>query len=149
MTRYYFNQIRFPHYYSNVLSIQTIIQNLRRLDLFFYITDEFIMLISILPLTISLNQSVFDSILVFPLPILPGSRSEEVLRFPIHQFRPKSAHFLFHLPHLGVESLPDIAEFGVYDAEVAQFNGNITPDSFGHLVSVKSLEQVKKIGNNS
>lgn len=62
---------------------------------------------------------------------IPGRTPEEIVGFPVHELRSELAHFLFHFPHFGVESLPDITEFGVYHAEVSHFDGNVTVE--GHL----------------
>lgn len=59
------------------------------------------------------------------LATLPAGGLEEVVGLPVHQLRPKLAHLLLHLPHLGVEALPDVGELRVDDAEVAHLDGDV------------------------
>lgn len=63
---------------------------------------------------------------------IPGGAPEKVVGLPVHELRSELAHLLFHFPHFRVEPLPDVAEFSVDHAEVAQFDGDVSFD--GHFV---------------
>lgn len=58
---------------------------------------------------------------------LPGGLLEEVVLFSVNQLRAELGHLVLHLPHLRVESLPDVREFAVDDAEVTHLDRNVAP----------------------
>lgn len=72
---------------------------------------------------------------------LPCGASEEIIRLSVHEFRSEFAHFLLHFPHFCIEPLPNTAEFCVDNAEIAQFDGDVSSDSFGHFYSTKLYTQ--------
>lgn len=63
---------------------------------------------------------------------LPCSCFEEV-RFAVHQFRSEFRHFFLHFSHFSVEPLPDVAEFCVDHAEIAQFNRDVSFHTISHF----------------
>lgn len=62
---------------------------------------------------------------------LPGGLEEVSLA--VHQFVTELGHLLFHLTHLGIETFAYAAEFRVDNAEVSQFDGDISLVSLGHF----------------
>lgn len=67
-----------------------------------------------------------------------GGFCEEV-GFSSHEFGPEASHFFLHLPHLSIKPLSDVAEFGIYDAEIPQLDGDVslysTLSHFGYSTS--------------
>ena len=56
---------------------------------------------------------------------LPGGLLEEVVLFAVNQLGAEFGHLLLHFPHFRVESLADVGEFAVDDAEVAHLDWDI------------------------
>lgn len=62
---------------------------------------------------------------------LPGGLEE--VRLAVHQFVTELGHLLFHFTHLRIKAFAYAAEFRVDNAEVSQFDGDISLVSLGHF----------------
>lgn len=47
----------------------------------------------------------------------------------VHEFGTELGHLVFHLSHFSVETLADVAEFGIDHAEIAQFDRDVSLDA--------------------
>lgn len=63
---------------------------------------------------------------------LPPGRGLEEVTLPVHEFRSKPGHLVFHLSHFRVKPLADVGEFCVDNAEVAQLDGDVPLDTIRH-----------------